>query len=217
MTLVRTYTVDYTSTGDTIKEGVRKLDLELDAVYTNANATNTAVDVLTAADVTLQANITSVMMVSDQKASGTNAGGSDAGWNTRTLNTSNYNGISGASLAANKVILPAGTYIVEGRVPAYDCGDHKALLYNTSGGGAVPNPEPTELVYGSPARAVILSSGESNSWSFLHGSFVLNATSLLEVRHFTDIAKTSTGLGKADTSGAGLPEVYTVLKITKVA
>ena len=52
------------------------------------------------------------MQVQDQKASGTAGGASTAGANTRTLNTVVSNTITGASLAANVITLPAGTYRV---------------------------------------------------------------------------------------------------------
>src|SRR4051812_47395930 len=50
----------------------------------------------------------------DQKAANTAGGASVAGsWIARTLNATPLNTIVGASLAANQITLPAGTYIVD--------------------------------------------------------------------------------------------------------
>ena len=56
-----------------------------------------------------------ILIVEDQELSGTDGGASIAGVNTRVLNTVVYNGITGASLATNQPILPAGTFLFQDR------------------------------------------------------------------------------------------------------
>ncbi len=56
-----------------------------------------------------------LFVVREQHASGTTGGALTAGgWTTYAINTSQYNNISGASIASNQITLPAGTYKVSG-------------------------------------------------------------------------------------------------------
>jgi hypothetical protein len=50
----------------------------------------------------------------EQQTSGTNGGTGSNGFNTRLLNTTVANTITGASLGSNQVTLPAGTYDIVG-------------------------------------------------------------------------------------------------------
>lgn len=76
--------------------------------------------------------------VREEQVSGVNSTTSSAaGWVTTVLNTSKTNEITGASLAANQVILPAGTYHFEGSIIGQTTINSstmtvKARLYNTT-------------------------------------------------------------------------------------
>lgn len=65
--------------------------------------------------------------VQETQASGVASadGSSVAGSQVRTLNTVVTNTISGASLSANQIILPAGTYLFFGKAPAYAITTHR--------------------------------------------------------------------------------------------
>ena len=74
-------------------------------------------------------NMNAFLHIQDQKPQGTHGGTFTAGdWRTRDLNTVLTNTISGASLAANQITLPAGRYYVEASAPGYYCGRHQAKL-----------------------------------------------------------------------------------------
>ncbi len=142
------------------------------------------------------------LYVRDEKASSVNGGTAATGsWARRDLNTVKHNGITGASLASNQVTLPAGTYVVSGRAPAFGVDGHAARLRNTTAGAT--------LVEGSTGVA-----GMTQTDSFLNGRFVLAAQSVLEVQHQVTAPQPSFGLGFAHSFGTN---VYTELRIWKVA
>lgn len=76
---------------------------------------------------------TPMMHVRDEKPSGTNGGNAIAQVNTiRDLNTVVTNDIPGASLLANTITLPEGTYDIRARAPATRVFGHKAHLFNVT-------------------------------------------------------------------------------------
>jgi hypothetical protein len=144
--------------------------------------------------------LTGVLHVADIRSSGTTGQGAAAGTTTRTLNTVVRNTISGASLASNQVTLPAGTYRVNGSVPAYGVGQHQAYLYNTT--------TSSNILAGTSEA-----DNGSNSRSELLREIVLAAQSVIEVRHW--LGSSSGSLGNP--TGSGVGEVYTQLIFEKVA
>jgi hypothetical protein len=71
--------------------------------------------------------------IQDQKADGTNGGSATGGTTqTRDLNTVLTNEITGASLSANQITLPDGTYYIEAEAPAYQVDTTQAFLYNVT-------------------------------------------------------------------------------------
>jgi fermentation-respiration switch protein FrsA (DUF1100 family) len=145
---------------------------------------------------------------SDRKATST-SGGVSTGNSTaqvRTLNTTDQNTIpSGVALASNRVTVPAGTYDVRGRAPAYAVGTHRAFLWNVTSGSLA--------LLGSSAHS---SSGGSSSDSEFSGRLVLGTSTQFEVRHYTAIGTNSTDLG-VGTGVSGQVEVFTEVEFIKVA
>lgn len=147
------------------------------------------------------------LKVSDQKASGTDGGGSAAADFTqvRTLNTTDANTVSGASLSANGITLPEGTYRVRLRAPHYFAGGgskHKVALYNSTDG--------SYTLIGSTAYCQT-----AQSDSVVSGQFTITASKLFYVRHYTQAAQATTGLGISSSSGQ--VEIYTEAEFWKVA
>lgn len=142
------------------------------------------------------------LKVSDQKASGTDAGSSVANTitQTRTFNTVDVNTITGASLSANQVTLPAGTYRVRGRAPGVQTGGHKAFLYNVT--------DATYTDIGS--NAATAATGGSFSDSVISGQFTIATSKTFSMRHITAFAVATLGLGGAVSSGQ--VEVYAELE-----
>ena len=145
---------------------------------------------------------------SDRKATST-AGGTSTGNSTaqvRTLNTTDQNTIpSGVSLASNRVTLPAGTYDVRGRAPAYSVGAHRAFLWNVTSGAVA-------------LLGISAYSGSGGAWaeSTFRGRIVLAASAQFEIRHFTSIGTNSNDLG-VPAGVSGQVEIYTEVEFIKVA
>ena len=124
----------------------------------------------------------------------------------RTLNTVITNNITGASLASNKITLPAGTYYCEGSAPAYGVGSHRTRLYDFNSS--------TELVLGIPVG--VSSSSGNNTLSHFSGLFTLSGTGLLEVQHFCQSSRSSIGFGFPQAPDAS-SEIFADIKIWKVS
>lgn len=142
----------------------------------------------------------------DQKASGTDAGTFTSGsYITRTLNSVQTNTITGASLASNRITLPAGTYRIIASAPAYRVNAHKAVLYNVTAAATTK----IGTVESAPNGAAAVTR------SMVSGQFTLGVTSELEIRHRCQTSFATTGFGAA--SALGDAEVYTDVMIWKVS
>lgn len=145
--------------------------------------------------------VTPILWVRDEKTSGTAGGTPASGYNVRALNTVSRNTISGASLSANRVTLPAGTYRYRGGVPAGGVGGHQGLIYNITDSAA--------LVVGTSEN----SATSLATRSMFVGDMTITKTTVFELRHWC--ATTSGALGYA--TGSGANEVYSELIFEKVA
>jgi hypothetical protein len=155
--------------------------------------------------VALPNTVRQVLHVRDEKASGTAGGTATSGsWETRDLNTTVTNDISGASLASNQITLPAGIYSIEATVPARGLNSHKAKLRDTTGAAdlIIGTSEATD------AGTVV------DTRSVIKGRFVLAASSVLEIQHQVQTTKATTGHGSP--CGFSVNEVYTEVIITKL-
>jgi len=148
---------------------------------------------------------TTVLHVQDQKTNGTNAGTISGGsWVARILNTVVKNDITGASLASNKVTLPAGTYYFEGTAPAQKCGQHRLKIVNTT--------DSTDVVVGGNVRAATSVGNVQNA--SVAGWVTTTATKDFNMQHRSNSSASTTGLGQAASFGA--TEVYADLRVWKV-
>lgn len=146
------------------------------------------------------------ILIKDVKSSGTSGGASSSGvYQTRTLNTVEYNTISGASLATNQITLPVGTYDIEASCPAYRPSIHKAKLYNVT--------TASDAVIGSSEFS--LNTDAVQTRTNIVGRFTVASTNVFEIRHQVSGAWSPDGLGVA--SSFGDSEIYTIVKITKVS
>jgi hypothetical protein len=144
------------------------------------------------------------LKVSDQKANNTAGGSSLAAdiTQTRVLNTVDVNTITGASLASNTVTLPIGTYRAFATAPTAGAGRTKLFLYNSS--------DATYIGIGSSAGGTNGMGG-----SIVNTQFSITASKNFTLRHYTDSATATIGLGEAINTGQ--VEVYAQLEIIKVA
>lgn len=153
---------------------------------------------------------TSVAIFEDQKAANTGGGGSSGSntWQTRDINTTVLNNISGASLSSNQITLPAGTYNIEASAPNTFGQAHRIKLYNATDAAdiKVGGNASSSNASGSPVA--------TGTRAFLFHTFTLAASKALEIRHQCEAARGGDGLGRAENSGT---EVYTTVRISKTA
>lgn len=145
------------------------------------------------------------LIVRDEKPNDTYGGSSAVGWQARTLNTVKVNTISGASLSANRVTLPAGTYLAEATVPAYKVNAFKSRIRNITDG--------TDLAIGS--SEICSSEFVVSAASTIMEYFTISATKIIELQMYGQTASSTAGFGYAN--NAGTIEVFSMLKLSKVA
>lgn len=140
--------------------------------------------------------------VSDVRASGTNGGIFNNGaWQTRILNTTNVNGISGASLSGNQLILPTGSYIIMAEAVANSVDQNQLRLQNVT--------DATTALTGMNTVATGVA-----IIATLTGKFTLLAGKTLELQHRCLTSHGPDGFGSAIGFGS---EHYAEVMIWKVA
>ena len=146
---------------------------------------------------------TQLLHVRDEKASGTGGGTFTSGsFQTRTLNTSVTNEISGASLSSNQITLPSGTYFIFASAPAFRVNEHKAKLRNIT--------DSSDTIIGSNEYAYTYA--DAGTRSFVIGRFTISAQKTFELQHRCSQTLT---FGQAVTYS--VVEVYADVQIWKVA
>lgn len=146
-----------------------------------------------------------ILHVVDVKAQGTTGGfnASAAIFQARTLNVVLTNRIAGASVAANRITLPAGEYMIDAHAPVYSVR-HLLALYNV-----------TDAAYAIYGTAEFTSSGAAQTRSFVRGRFTIASPKVFELQHWT-LTNPVDSLGIA-LNITGISEKYTDCLITKVA
>ena len=144
--------------------------------------------------------------IRDEKAANTSGGTFTSGaWQTRTLNTEVTDEI-GSTLSSNEFTLPAGTYYIRALAPAFQCGRHKARLYNVTD-TAVTLVGTSE--YSSDTASYTQSS------SRVEGRFTIAAQKTFRIEHRCAVSKATQGLG-VESNLDSQTEVYTVVEVWKV-
>jgi hypothetical protein len=142
--------------------------------------------------------------VQDQKAQNTAGGGFTAGADrTRTLNTIAVDTASIASLSANQITLPAGTYRFDIQAPAYGVERHQAWLYNV-----------TDAAVTARGTSQFSVNNAAPSISRITGRMTIAASKTFEVRHRCSLGQAGNGFGVEANFGT---EVYTVAEFWKEA
>ena len=134
-------------------------------------------------------------------AGGTNATGS---FTKRTLNTTVVNTITGCSIAASVITLPAGSYVVTANAPFYRTARAQLRLRNTT--------DSTNPIIGQSAYYV--SAYEVQGVSQLLGHFTITGSKNFELQYYAGTAETTNGLGLA--MNFGVSEIYAQISIEKV-
>ena len=148
-----------------------------------------------------------LLHVRDEKSTNTSGGAATGGsQHVRDLNTVKTNEITGASLSSNQITLPAGTYFISARAPAFMVNAHKIFLYNTT--------DASNTLIGSSSYAD--ASYQSASDSVLFGRFTIGAQKVFELKHDIGTSRSANGLG-VETNLSGVVEVYAEVLIWKVS
>lgn len=185
------------------------VDEEVSLVFRNDQWENFQVDPGT--------SVLSTFVVQDQKSSGT-AGGDAAtsAWTTAVLNTSVTNTIDGASLASNKITLPAGTYLIDA-TKSFTMTKLSRLRFKTADSNDI-------IRYGNSAY---IGDYDSNSDGRTETGGVLTVKTVVTIAATTDfilqyhVSETPSGgfanhgLG-SPTSLGGTAEVYATVSITSL-
>ena len=139
-----------------------------------------------------------LLHVQDRKAKGVDGGTFTSGaWRTRVFNTELVNNIPGASLAANRITLPAGTYYIRSFAPATNVSTHTCRLYRVS-------PNAGVLLAGSSSNSAATNGSTTNS--VIDDVVTLAETTVLEIQHACFTTKADTGFG----SGYDIGQEYCI-------
>ena len=109
--------------------------------------------------------------------------------------------IPGGSFTSFTINKP-GTYLIEGSVPAFNVRIHQARIIQNG----------TEIL----GTTEFNDSGAAQTRSFYSGLIIVTTTSTIRIEHYTEAIQTPNGLGTAG-SPPTYAEIYTILKITKIA
>ena len=166
----------------------------------------TAATIASDGKVTFEKPTFSVALLAEEQPNNTVGGTFTSGsWVTRTLNTevSDTDGI--VSLSSNVFTLGAGTYLIEWSAPAYQVGNHQTRLYD--------NTNSTVIKYGTDEHAS--ASAGVGTRSFGAMEITISTSTGYKIEH--RCATTSTTYGLGTNSSFGNVEVYTQVKIIKLA
>ena len=144
--------------------------------------------------------------ITESYATNTGPGAASSGLNTRALNTIQYNGITGLSVASSAVSLPAGSYWFDGSAPAYGystINSHQLILYNNTS---------SALALTGTAEYSYL--GTSQTRSRVSGLLTFSVTTSLSLKHWFSGAQATDGQGV--TSNSGYDNIFATLDIIKV-
>ena len=166
----------------------------------------TAATIDSSGNVTFEKPTFSVALLADEQPNNTVGGTFTSGsWVTRTLNTevSDTDGI--VSLSSNVFTLGAGTYVIEWSAPAYKVGNHQSRLYDNTNSNVVD--------YGT--AEFTSSSDNTQTRSFGEAKVTISASTSYKIEHRCYTTSNTYGLGA--NASFGNVEVYTQVKITKLA
>lgn len=149
--------------------------------------------------------VNSIVLLQDQKASGTDGGTFTAGaWQTRDLNTEvvDVNGV--CTLSSNQFTLAVGTYEIIAMAPGHNAGDHQARLQNTTAA--------TTILLGQLSGGA--TGGNTTTISMVTGRFTVAASQALELQHRCTNTAATLGFGAAGSFGT---EVYSQVFLRRVS
>ena len=147
-------------------------------------------------------NFQDIAIFNEQQASGTNGGSATSGsYAKRTLNTTVVNNITGCSIAASVITLPAGTYAVTAFAPTYTVSRNRLRLQNTT--------DSTTIALGQNNFA---DSGQQSA--LLQSVFTIAGTKTIQLQQQVQNSVSTNGLGVNCSFGDN--EVYAQIQIARI-
>lgn len=144
------------------------------------------------------------ILLRDEKASGTDGGGSTLGsWLTRDINTEVVDTGNNAAIATNQITLQPGTYRFDAFSTLFFSGEVRLRLQNITDATTVD----ISVNVGTHSGAADL--------VYLSGRFTIAAAKVLELQYRSSATKATNGLGVASTFGVN--EIYSEIKFWKEA
>ena len=146
-----------------------------------------------------------LLHIRDNAALGVNGGTLTASvWTDRPLDTSVTNEITGSSLSANQITLPAGTYYAKIRAPGYKVGAHKIRLRDVTSN--------VTLLESSASYAGVTT--DTQTWAEKEGRFTIASSKKVRLQHICGTTNAGDGMGIA--SSLGDSETYAEVQIWKI-
>lgn len=147
-----------------------------------------------------------VIVLRDEKSSGTNGGSSTSGsWQTRTLNTEVIDTGGHCSLASNQFTLTAGTYTIWASAPCLSGLQNQIRLQNVT--------DTATVLLGGNAYSENAATQGGQDDATLYGQFTIAASKALEIQHRVTLSQATNGYGVAHSFGT---EIYTTVILKKV-
>lgn len=153
-----------------------------------------------------------VAVFTHTQTSGTGGGGFlGGGWRTMTVNTSQYNGISGSSISSNQITLPSGTYLLDGMANAQGgLFSARLKLRNITDSSDTLTGRSTEVQFGVSSNPITIQ-------MVLRGVFTIAAQKTFEIQIYPETGNSTDGQGQAGGSGAGsVTETYSEYIFMKI-
>ena len=176
----------------------------IDAPASGGDRTITCPDATGTMAITSNVLFTSYAILEHQESDGT-AGGTltqDA-WRTRPLNTEVADPDGIVSISSNQFTLQAGTYLIEWRMPGYNCETWQSRLQNITDGSTVGQGEShyTRGLY-------------HQDWGEGAARVTISGAKAFEIQQYAYSTQSTNGMGFATSNSTGT-EVYGRVKIYK--
>jgi len=176
----------------------------IDAPASGGDRTITCPDATGTMAITSNVLFTSYAILEHQESDGT-AGGTltqDA-WRTRPLNTEVADPDGIVSISSNQFTLQAGTYLIEWRIPGYNCETWQSRLQNITDGSTVAQGEShyTRSLY-------------HQDWGEGAARVTISGAKAFEIQQYAYSTQSTNGMGFATSNSTGT-EVYGRVKIYK--
>jgi len=178
----------------------------IDAPASGGDRTITCPDATGTMALTSNVLFSSYAILEHQESDGT-AGGTltqDA-WRTRPLNTEVADPDGIVSISSNQFTLQAGTYLIEWRIPGYNCETWQSRLQNITDGSTVAQGEShyTRSLY-------------HQDWGEGAARVTISGAKAFEIQQYAYQTQSTNGMGVTTANSVGI-EVYGRVKIYKEA